>query len=160
VTLKYSYPAHYPIDTQVKRPHQQTHDKAHQQRSRGKVHDLFAFWPAHAFQFVDTLDKERHNPSTPALRLNYIFAWLCHDLYLTSLNQSEQAPKRTTRTSASFPVHSVAVAEAAKLLQLNAVRVVLLVFRRRVVPLFAVCTSERDNDAHPGAPPLKGQHHK
>jgi hypothetical protein len=61
---------------------------------------------------------------------------------------------------ASFPMYSLAVAKAAELLQLDTVRVVLFVLRRGIVPLFAVCASERDDYAHSGTPPSKGQRHK
>jgi hypothetical protein len=61
---------------------------------------------------------------------------------------------------ASFPMYSLAIAITAELLQLDTVRIVLFVFRRGIVPLFAVCASERNDNAHSGTPPPKGQRHK
>jgi hypothetical protein len=57
-------------------------------------------------------------------------------------------------------MYSVAIAVTAELLQLDTVRIVLLVLRRGIVPLFTVCASERDDSAHSGTPPSKGQRHK
>lgn len=42
----------------------------------------------------------------------------------------------------------MSVASTAKLLKLDAIRVVLLVFFARVIALFAIRTSERDDNTH------------
>jgi hypothetical protein len=53
-------------------------------------------------------------------------------------------------------MNGLSIAVSAELLELNPVRVVFLVFCRRVVSLFALGASERDNDAHNSAPPSTG----
>lgn len=132
---------------QIEEIRENKHDDANRDDSHCVLQQLLAIRPPNLLQLTPHFCKITDHRETLAF-LDGVFI----------ATQETAPPIPDTQLGLSgFPVNAMAVAESAILLQLEAIRVVLLVLLGRVVALLAIRASHGNCDAHQGTSSLHPQ---